>query len=223
VIGYTSFQGRRLLETEVLKWSPDIVTVYFGWNDHWLARGRQDKDQNAEYSTAWDPLQNLRILQLIRALVQQEQESPNNIRRVEINDYETNLSSIRKQCEDRGIEVWYFTAPHAFDLGIPPYLVESGEINDASSLIPMHQEYNSKVRKVANHQSSRIIDLAAEMNEMNKSALFLDDHIHLSTTGRFYVARRMIETLVAGDFLSSELSIQRPDASGGNTETPLTQ
>ena len=36
VIGYTSFQGRRLLESEVLDWSPDLVTVYFGWNDHWL-------------------------------------------------------------------------------------------------------------------------------------------------------------------------------------------
>ena len=48
VIGYTSYQGMKLLDTRVMEWSPDLVIVYFGWNDHWLARGVADNQQSAE-------------------------------------------------------------------------------------------------------------------------------------------------------------------------------
>jgi hypothetical protein len=45
VPGYSSFQGVKLLESEIASYQPDVITVYFGWNDHWLARHFQDKDQ----------------------------------------------------------------------------------------------------------------------------------------------------------------------------------
>jgi hypothetical protein len=32
--GYSSFQGARRVE-EVMAWRPDLLIVYFGWNDHW--------------------------------------------------------------------------------------------------------------------------------------------------------------------------------------------
>jgi lysophospholipase L1-like esterase len=43
VHGYSSSQGLRLFQMKTKNLAPDIVTVYFGWNDHWLAKpGRHD-------------------------------------------------------------------------------------------------------------------------------------------------------------------------------------
>ena len=206
VIGYTSFQGRRLLESEVLDWSPDLVTVYFGWNDHWLARGRQDKDQNAESSAVMEALREVRVVQLTAFATGGLRSESRNLMRVEPGDYRENLTGIGQQCESRDIAVWYFTAPHAFDLGIPPYLLQSGEVADASSLIPLHQSYNQTVREVAIARGAPLVDLASEMDDMNKRELFLDDHVHLSRGGRLYVTRRIIEMLRSTGVLADESS-----------------
>ncbi len=206
VIGYTSFQGRRLLESEVLGWSPDLVTVYYGWNDHWLARGRQDKNQNAESSALSDALRGVRIVQLAAFVLGGLGSESSNVMRVEPEDYRDNLTRIGEDCKSNDVAICYFTAPHAFDLGIPPYLVQSGEVADASSLIALHQSYNQTVRDVANSRGAMLIDLASEMDAMNKQDLFIDDHIHLSRVGRLYVTRRIIETLTSIGVLENEAS-----------------
>ncbi|MCC9642467.1 GDSL-type esterase/lipase family protein [Rhodopirellula sp. JC740] len=207
VIGYTSFQGRRLLESEVLKWSPDLVTVYFGWNDHWLARGRQDKDQNVETSVVMNALQGFRVIQFASYTLGGLSSQTGQAKRVELDDYRENLAHIATQCQSQNIATWYITAPHAFDLGIPPYLVKSGEISDQRSLIPMHRSYNQVVREVAQTKEATLIDLAGEMDRMNKQELFIDDHIHLSRTGKFYLTKRIIETLETNNILA-----ERPNA-----------
>ena len=35
--GYTSYQGRRFFESDLVRLKPDIVTLMFSWNDHWAA------------------------------------------------------------------------------------------------------------------------------------------------------------------------------------------
>lgn len=202
VIGYTSFQGLRLLESEVLNWSPDLVTVYFGWNDHWLARGRQDKNQDAESSAVMDALYGFRVVQLAAFAVGGLGSGGDGAMRVQPDDYRENLTRIGQLADSRDVDVWYFTAPHAFDLGIPPYLRQSGEVADAGSLIPLHQSYNQIVREVADARGATLVDLASEMDQMQKPELFLDDHIHLSRGGRFYVTRRIIEMLQSTGVLS---------------------
>ncbi|WP_161604527.1 SGNH/GDSL hydrolase family protein [Roseiconus nitratireducens] len=208
VIGYTSFQGRRLLESEVLNWSPDLVTVYFGWNDHWLARGRQDKNQNAETSAVVDALRELRVVQLTAFALGGVTSDDRNVMRVEPDDYRQNLARICQECESRDVAVWYFTAPHAFDLGIPPYLTQSGEVADAGSLVPLHQSYNQIVREVANACGAPLVDLASEMDGMNKQQLFIDDHIHLSQGGKLYVTKRIIQMLESTGTLADDPNIQ---------------
>src|ERR1035437_683081 len=36
VHGYSSMQGLKLLQTRTLPLKPDIVTLWYGWNDHWM-------------------------------------------------------------------------------------------------------------------------------------------------------------------------------------------
>src|SRR5207249_1047274 len=37
--GYSTYQGLEFMR-ESLRYSPDAVVAYFGWNDHWLANGQ---------------------------------------------------------------------------------------------------------------------------------------------------------------------------------------
>ena len=195
VIGYTSFQGRRLWETKVSDWSPDLVTVYFGWNDHWLSIGLEDKEQIAsEPSTAMRWLGSSRVFQFARWLKSGTGTRSSRMR-VELPDYKDNLTTIQSQCKSKAVKTIFLTAPHAFNLGIPPYLLTSGEIANPDDLIPLHNQYNAAVREVAKATQSTLLDTAQEMESMNKQELFIEDHIHLSESGRAYVANRLMETL----------------------------
>jgi lysophospholipase L1-like esterase len=196
VIGYTSFQGRTLMETRVVDWDPDLVTVYFGWNDHWLARGLQDKQQSQQSggaATEW--LTDLRSVQLARMLTGGMADDDPPAMRVEPKDYRDNLTAIATMCDQLSCDTWFMTAPHALNLSIPDYLYTSGEVADPSALIPLHQSYNEIVREVAESTQSELIDLAQQFDRLEKQSLFLDDHIHLTLAGRRLVAETLVERL----------------------------
>lgn len=38
VNGYSSCQGLQWLDSEALRLAPDVVAIFYGWNDHWLSR-----------------------------------------------------------------------------------------------------------------------------------------------------------------------------------------
>lgn len=52
VLGYSSFQGRRLLETRILAMNPDIVAIGFGMNDSEVA-GYRDRDMVVASRPPW--------------------------------------------------------------------------------------------------------------------------------------------------------------------------
>ena len=52
VLGYSSFQGRRLLETRVLDLKPDVVAIGFGMNDSEVA-GYRDRDMVVASPPRW--------------------------------------------------------------------------------------------------------------------------------------------------------------------------
>ena len=79
--------------------------------------------------------------------------------------------------------------------------IETGLVGSAEEAIDLHRRYNEIVREVAADQGALLLDLEAEMNELEDiEDYFREDGIHFSKeTGRLYVARRM------ADFLRSEL------------------
>jgi hypothetical protein len=60
VPGWSSYQGRRQLERDLLAAGPRIVTFYFGWNDHWIGFGVEDREVYAALRTL-DPVRELRV------------------------------------------------------------------------------------------------------------------------------------------------------------------
>jgi lysophospholipase L1-like esterase len=72
VPGYTLFQGRRVLETRGRRLEPDVVVIYFGWNDHILALGYTDAEQKvggAAVVTTRNRLADIRVYQALSWLV----------------------------------------------------------------------------------------------------------------------------------------------------------
>lgn len=206
VIGYTSYQGLQRLTHEVPGWSPDLVTAYFGWNDHWLARGYTDSEQPSHQgflSKVVRALDRLRVFQGLEMIVGRRAAVTGPARyRVSLEEYGNNLREMKRATDAMGAKLWLITAPHALDLGIPEYLTTSGEVADPSGLIALHESYNEQVRHVARELGITIVDLDQIISTKNKAALFIEDHIHLSDGGRTLAAATLFETLMNKGALS---------------------
>jgi lysophospholipase L1-like esterase len=197
--GYSSHQGRVLAERYGALLAPDLVAVYFGWNDHWLAWGAVDADKRIDPSFErvyrWS-----RLLQAARKLadgVRGARATPLDRTRVPIDTYRANLTAICAAFSARGSKVVLLTAPSAIDLtGVADYLLSRPFARDAESVTRLHREYNAVVREVAAANGAMLVDLERDFEHGNDRArLFLADGIHLSDAGKLAVAQRFAEVV----------------------------
>lgn len=201
VAGYSSHQGLARLRTEVVNWRPNLVTVYFGWNDHWLARGLADRDQKPQIGGISDLLGRYRVYQLLLAAGQSLAPAGPTSYRVPLTDYADNLRSIKRACDEMHARTIFITAPHALELGIPEYLETMGEIENDEGLIPLHERYNDVVREISSELGVPLVDFARECDARDKAELFIEDHIHLSQKGRILASELIAEAIEkAGNF-----------------------
>lgn len=191
--GYSSHQGRVLAERHARELEPDVVAVYFGWNDHWLAWGAVDAEKVID--PARERLyRSLRLLQLARWAGDRwgvGAARPLETVRVPIGRYRDNLRAICVASEAAGARVVLTTAPsaHAWR-GVPDYLVERSFVPDAESALRWHEAYNQVVREVAAERGAWLLDLEREIEaRADRDACFLADGIHLTAEGAAAVAR----------------------------------
>ncbi|MBN1880047.1 hypothetical protein JW823_08055 [bacterium] len=202
VPAYSSFQGARLYRNRLCNTPFRMVTVYFGWNDHWLARSLPDAAEAARSESTSQSLMMSRLLGLIRlddgiriaagrlASFKKTIEPESRPFRVSIPDYRRNLADIAGVAKEHGTQAVFLTAPHGFDPGNPPqYLKDMQYFNDLSQLIAVHEAYNDCVRETAQETGALLIDLARHAgNRPDRKILFLQDGIHLSDTGLEYIS-----------------------------------
>ncbi|MEQ8763237.1 MAG: GDSL-type esterase/lipase family protein [Planctomycetota bacterium] len=132
VPGYTTHQGRQILESDVLRYSPDVVTLLFGWNDtHHSSLRRPDRERpkpSAVATALHDTLGWSRIYQMLRRFavrlaageggaVKQEGEAPQaeidpSTVRVPMAHFLENLESIVRTCREHEIQPVLVTEPH---------------------------------------------------------------------------------------------------------------
>ncbi len=205
VPAYSSYQGYRLFEQRLTAFKARFVTVYFGWNDHWIARSVKDAAHGKEFglrtvSHRVDALFGFlrfddairRISDLVRERLPRI-DSGGKVLRVPLPDYRQNLTGIVRVAAMQDTRVVFLTAPQGFDRKNPPkYLQEMDYFDDLSRLIDTHESYNDCVREVALQTGSILVDLAALVDKMpNRRELFLQDGIHLSDTGLEFVGRHV--------------------------------
>jgi len=200
--GYTSLQGRRFFESDLLALEPDIVTILFSWNDHWAAGGGiADKDQKFPPSVVLavqNALSRLHTYRLLKkAWLSAIEPNPdslfdrsNIIYRVELDDYRENLTAICRTARSRGITPILLTSPI-------PSLATYYPPGARSGMHRYHAMYNDVVRQVALSEHVSLVDLALEFD--NYDNLWDDvnsDPFHFNTEGHRIAAELIAENIL---------------------------
>lgn len=203
--GYTSHQGRVLAEMYVPSFDPDLVVVYFGWNDHWRARGAVDSQKQVapapSSSGQWFAAagKNLRLVQGVQALAARSRGSNGSELldsvRVPPDQYRINLQAIESICGQNGAPLLFLTAPSSFHrFGVKRFLIEWGLVADEQSAIDLHQEYNRIVREVAVASGTLLLDLDSEFEpRADLEQVMMRDGIHFTPDGLSVVAIRIAQ------------------------------
>lgn len=186
VPGYTSFQGLRYLQSELLDYRPELVVICYGWNDHWASNnGLPDKEQLTAGGSLLARLSFLRSVRLVTSLARQRQQQHYDKRgevlRVGPVDYRRNLGQMIELCTNRGIRVVLMTAPYY-------------RLNE--TVLQRHQHYNQTVRDLADQYGVVLYDPVALF--VGRQELFIEpaeDPVHYNWQGATIVADALAQLL----------------------------
>lgn len=188
-LGWSSYQGLRAFERDVAPLRPRFVTVFFGWNDHWIGFGVEDADIAAIAHSPLERLAGSRVGQLLmHAHYAWVTGGGGPVdQRVAPEDFRANLRRIVAVARTHGIVPALLTAPSAHRRGEEPAHLATRWLRDLSQLVPLHQRYVSIVREVAVHSGAPLCDLASDFARLDpervRDDLFMRDGIHLQPAG----------------------------------------
>ena len=198
VAGWSTYQGLQQFERDIVPLTPNIVTLYFGWNDHWASFGVEDKavgQFNRDRSQPAIALAELRLIQLFNFFaikLYQDEKQQRRPERVPPTDFAANLHEIIRLARSNNIEPVLITAPTAHTVGDEPEYLAERWLNDLEELVPLHRRYAEIVRQVASNEEVHIIDLLAAFDRLPpqevKNNYFENDGIHLTGEGHKVIA-----------------------------------
>jgi lysophospholipase L1-like esterase len=192
---WSSYQGRKLLETKLLRYRPDVVTIYFGWNDHWLAWAAPDKDLAALMNRQWRWMKFVERSRLLQALLAAADRvrggalprfSAATPYRVSLDDYEANLVAMVADVRAAGGEAVLVTAPTTLTPEDPVTAAlceKTHNFFDPRLIRTVHDAYNERVRSAARRTGAPLADLAAEFDGIPDAGTYFRDGIHLNKEG----------------------------------------
>ena len=200
--GWSSFQGRQQMELDTVRIRPKVVTIFYGWNDHWIGFGVDDAKAAELNQSLLYPLQRLRLVQFInQALVASEaraDETPKKPRRVSPAQFRDNLLAMIEDARSIDAAPVLLTAPSAHKKGAEPDYLGLRWLENVEDLVPLHRSYADIVREVARETATPLCDLAAATDSMSPpelKPLFRRDGIHFTAAGDEFVAEGLYATL----------------------------
>lgn len=198
VSGWSSYQGLKQLERDIVPLNPTIITIYYGWNDHWTSFGIPDNaigQYNLKMPAMFFRLNRFRVVQMFNFLYFKyvfhnfDAHRPN---RVALDDFRNNLVTLVTTSRTHNIIPILLTAPSAHEKGKEPDYLAARWLKDLSQLVPLHQEYVRVVRDVAHTYNVALIDLAQTFDDPlyrdKKDLYFMPDGIHFTLEGHKKVA-----------------------------------
>ncbi len=214
--GYNSFQGLLLLRSRLRGLEPDLVTVRFGWNDHFLSPLGEPSPFREPDSALGLALEDLLLRSKLYAFVRRLglelralREPPRDARAawseergwrptIPIEDYARNLRRIVELARGRGAEVWLLTAPRNPDPN-PSAARELAAHNRTSfgQLMRVHEAYGEALRRVGRETGALVVDLEEVYRRHAGEPVFLPtDAVHPSQGGHNLEAETLYAALV---------------------------
>jgi lysophospholipase L1-like esterase len=195
--GYSTFQGLRMVREYLPILKPQIVTICYGWNDHWAAGfDIEDKDQRTAPQwvlNAQNLLSESHLYRSIKYLLLAKYEKTRQYQydrqsvhhRVSVDDFDLNLRDIIAFCRSNGARPILLTTPVGD--------IDPGVINPMEDY---HERYNQTVRRVAGEQLVPLVDAAAMFADQ---PVYYDDpktdFIHYNAKGAEQIATALAKTI----------------------------
>lgn len=185
VAGWSTVQGLTLLRRDVLPLKPRVVTIYYGWNDHWLAIGPPDAEARLT-PVGWWLSQHTRSYQLwmkARLIAVPDDRAKRPIR-VPLALYEANLREMARLVREQGGTPVLITAPAGHERGKEPKYLTQQHVARLTDLVPLHASYVEATRRAATGGAT-LCDAARAFEGLPgpKDRYFQKDGIHLTAEG----------------------------------------
>lgn len=195
--GWSTEQGLAQLRRDVLPLRPRVVTILYGWNDHWLAYGRPDAEARPGRLSFWLS-QHSRTAQLFLkvrfAVASRTSESQV---RVQLPRYRQNLATMVRLARDAGSQVVVITAPSDHVPGQEPQYLALRHVKRLSDVVPLHRAYVDATRQVAAAEGAVVCDAAVAFDALGPTRRhhFKQDGIHLSEAGDRMLANLLTDCI----------------------------
>lgn len=249
VPGYNTYHGILLLRSKLRGLDPDLITVRYGWNDHFLSVAGETRLYSEPENPLLRGLEDLALrtqlyafvrrlgleLRALRQPVQEQAEAAFLAQKeweptVPPAQYAANLRRLVELGHERGAEVWLLTAPRNRDAdGEARERLASRNKIDFDRLMQIHDEYNEIVRRVGQETGTLVVDMVEAYRPYRGTPVFLPtDVVHPAQGGQNLEAETLYRTLVRRGLVHARgapaAARARPAASGGlarrNRESP---
>jgi lysophospholipase L1-like esterase len=195
IAGHSSEQGLAQLRRDVMPLRPKLVSIYYGWNDHWAALGPPDSELQQGPLSFWF-FQKTRLGQLWGRLRQQSVSPVGRPPRVSEERYYSNLKEmIRLVASWNGRSV-IITAPSNHIPGSEPQYLAARHLGDVRDLIKLHTTYAAIARRAAAENGALLCDAADAFDKLpDRRRFFMRDGIHLNPAGGQYLGAFLSECI----------------------------
>jgi lysophospholipase L1-like esterase len=185
VPGYTSYQGLEWLKSQLLAAHPDIVVVYFGWNEHWRTTGETDR-QYAQSRTLAYP----RLLTLMKG----KHHTPPF--RVSVPEYRDNLEGIVRLVRQKGGRVILIAGPYHFVPGVEAQYVKDKYLIPGDDVLSIHRAYLDVVRGFTGQDGVTVVEADKVFEQLGDYGLLMrQDGIHFTDSGHRAMAAILAATV----------------------------
>lgn len=188
VFGYSSWQGYRAFERLAPQLGANLVTLYFGWNDHWTEHNVTDRHRMASRMGPFaaknlSAFRKKRLYAVILRAVTRVREkdeagtsaSDDRVPRVPPAEYANTLRLIAESVRQHGGEPLFLTAPRRH---LTDTLVKTGHARSPEEAEELHDRYVEITRSVARDLDAPLLDLAEICAAPEWDGLFSQDGIH---------------------------------------------
>lgn len=189
VAGWSTEQGLAQLRRDVLPLKPRVVTIYFGWNDHWVALGPPDAEARPP-RLRWWLAQHSRVAQLVeKGWLARQVSTSGGSTRVPLPRFVANLETMARLARGAGAVPIFVTAPSSHVSGREPRSLAARHLPRLDDLVPLHQAYVEATRHAARSSGAALCDAAAAFAALPRPrGYFRTDGIHLSDAGDLHMA-----------------------------------
>jgi lysophospholipase L1-like esterase len=186
VYGYSSVQGLRVFQLQTRNLAPDIVTLFYGWNDHWPEmqkdRDRMSRKMSKLYGTIYEQLQDKLSFKLLHNLIIHG-DMGSRIRnepgfRVPPEEYKNTLKRFVEEIRNVGAEPLIITAPRR---DVFPSKKRYSELNIDYNEV--HDEYVEYTLEISKNENVEVLDLHKIFSVAEYDVFFSADGIHFNQEG----------------------------------------